>query len=189
MTDSVEYFRWLFRMTVSDDFSGWLFRMTISGDYSGCLFQITVPDDYFEWLFRMPVSYDCSRWLFRMTIPDACFRWLFRMTVWDAYFRWLFQMTVRDSTTESYFSDELLFPQPIPISTNHLTGWSHDWFVFERRLPTAELWPWSPPDSISIIDGMVVLQKVWKHCSIFGLYLNIWWHCHFAKCSEALLHI
>ena len=176
MTDSVEYFRWLFRMTVSDDFSGWLFRMTISGDYSGCLFQITVPDDYFEWLFRMPISYDCSRWLFRMTIPDACFRWLF-------------QMTVRDSTTESYFSDQLLFPQPIPISTNHSTGWSHDWFVFERRLPTAELWPWSPPDSISIIDGMVVLQKVWKHCSIFGLYLNIWWHCHFAKCSEALLHI
>ena len=111
-------FGWLFRMPVSDDFSGWLFRMTISDDYSGYLIEMTVSDNYFVWLFRMLISDDFSRWLFRMT--------------------------VRDSTTDWYFSDQFVFPRPIPISTNHSADWSQDWFAFERQLPTAELWPRSP---------------------------------------------
>ena len=81
---------------------------------------MTVPDDYFGWLFQMPISDDFSRWLFGVTVPD--------------------------STTDSNFSDQFEFLRPIPISTNHSTDWSHDWFVFERRLPAAELWPRSPPD-------------------------------------------
>ena len=112
----------MFRMPVSDDFYGWLFRMTISDDYSGCLFQMTVTDDYFVCLFRMSISDDFSRLLFRMT--------------------------VRDSTTDSYISDQFVFPWPIPISSNHSADWSHDWFVFERQLPTAELWPRSPLTTI-----------------------------------------
>ena len=44
-------------------------------------------------------------------------------------------------------------------------------------------------DGISIFDGMVILSKVPKHCFIFGLYLNIWWHGYFTKSSEALIHI
>ena len=44
-------------------------------------------------------------------------------------------------------------------------------------------------DCISIFAGMVTLQRFPKHCSIFGLYLNIWWHGSFAKSSDALLHI
>ena len=130
MTVSDYCSRRLFRMPVSDGYSGLLFRMTISNAYFRCLFQMTFPDDCSEWLFRMPPN-DSFELLFQMNISDACFRWLFRITV-------------HNSTTDSYFSNQSVFPWSIPISTNHSTGWSHDWFVFERRLPTAELWPRSP---------------------------------------------
>ena len=122
------YFRWLFRMTVSDHCSRWLFRMPVLDDYSGLLFWLTILDAYF-------------RWLFRMTISDAYFSWLFQMTGLDYRSRWIFRMLVRNSTADSYFTDQFVFPRSIPISTNHSTDWSHDWFVFEGRLPTAELWP------------------------------------------------
>ena len=130
----------IFYLSIPDDWFRWLFWMTVSDACFGCLFQMTFRDDF-------------SRWLFRMTIPDAYFRWLFQMTVPDDYSgcifsddfsRWVLRMTVRDSTTDSYFSDQLVFPRPIPISTNHSADWSHNWFVFEQRLPTAELWPRSP---------------------------------------------
>ena len=128
-------------MPISDDFSGWLFRITVPDDYFGCLFQMTIPDYCSGWLFRMPISDDFSRWLFRMTISDAYFRLLFQMTVSDYCSRWIFRMLVRNSTADSYFTDQFVFPRSIPISTNHSTDESHNWFVFERRLPTAELWP------------------------------------------------
>ena len=153
--------RWLFRMSISDDCpddcSGWLFWMPISDDFSRWLFRMTIPDAYLRWLFRMTIPDDFSRWLYRMTIsdnysgclfqmtvPDDCSGWLLRMSILGDFSRWLFRMTVRDSTTDSYFSDQFVFPRPIPISTNHSANWSHDWFVFGRRLPTAELWPRSP---------------------------------------------
>ena len=119
------YFRWLFRITVSDHCSRWLFRMPVSDDYSGLLFRMTISDAY-------------SRWLFQMTVTDYSCRWF---TV---------RMLVRNSTADSYFTDQFVFPRSIPISTNYSTDWSDDWFVFERRLPTAELWPRSiPPDRSS----------------------------------------
>ena len=120
MTDSDDYFGWLFRMTVMDACFRWLFRMTvlvtISDGYFRCLIQVTVPDNYLGWLFRMLISDDCSRWLFRIL-----FRCLFLTTV---------RMTVRDSTTDLYFSDQFIFPRPIRISTNHSADWYHDWFLF-----------------------------------------------------------
>ena len=147
----------IFYLSTWDDWFRWLFWMTVSNDCFGCLFQMTFLDDCFRWLFRMLISDDFSGWLFRMTISDDYSRCLIQMTVPDDYFvrlfpmlisddfsRSLFRMTVRDSTTDSYFSDQFVFPRPIPISTNHSADWSHDWFVFERRLPTAELWPRSP---------------------------------------------
>ena len=112
-------------MSVSVDCSGLLFWMTILDAYFRCLFQMTFPDDC-----RMPPN-DCFRLLFQMNISDACFKWLFRMTVGN-------------STTDSYFSGQSVFPRSIPISTYHSTDWSHGRFVFERRLSTAELWPRSP---------------------------------------------
>ena len=123
-------------MTVSDDFSGWLFQMTISDDYSGCLFQMTVPDDYFGWLFQMLIS--------------------------DDFYRWLFRMTVHDSTTDSYFSDQFVFPLLIPILTNHSADWYHGWFVYERPLPTAELWPWSPWYISDFHKLVTVLRSYYK---------------------------
>ena len=129
----------IFYLSIPDDWFRWLFWMTVSDDCFRCLFQMTFPDDcsddYLEWLFRMPISVDCSRWLFRMPISDD-------------FSRWLFRMTVRDSTTDSYFSDQFVILGAIPISTNHSADWSHDWFVFERQLPTAELWPRSPLTTI-----------------------------------------
>ena len=112
-------------MPVSVDYSGLLFRMTILDAYFRCLFQMTFPDDC-----RMPPN-DCFRLLFQMNISDACFKWLFRMTVGN-------------STTDSYFSGQSVFPRSIPISTYHSTDWSHGKFVFEGRLSTGELWPRSP---------------------------------------------
>ena len=111
--------------TISDACFSWLFRITVPGAYFGCLFQMTFPDDC-----RMPPN-DYFRLLFQMNISDVCFKWLFRMTVCNA-------------TTDSCFSCQSVFPRLIPISTYHSTDWSHDWFVFERQLPTAELWPRSP---------------------------------------------
>ena len=110
-------------MPVSVDYSGLLFRMTILDAYFRCLFQITFPD------------VGCLR----MTVSDYCSRWIFRMLVSNDFFGWLFV-----STTDSCFSGQSIFPRSIPISTYHSTDWSHDWFVFERQLPTAELWPRSP---------------------------------------------
>ena len=107
----------------------------------GRLFQMTFPDDCFGSLFQVTISDACFRWLFRITVPDYYFRWLFQMTVSDYCSRWIFQMLVRNSTADSYFTT---FPWSIPISTNHSTDWSHYWLVFERRLPTAELWSRSP---------------------------------------------
>ena len=155
----------MFRMLVSDDFSGWLFRITVPDDYFGeCLFQMSFPDSCSVWQFRMTVSDYCSRWLFRMPISEHFSRWLFRMTIRmtisDYCSRRLFRMPVSDdfsgwlfviprpfcnSATDPYFNEQFVFPRPIPISTNHSTDWSDDWFVLERRLPTAELWPRTPP--------------------------------------------
>ena len=132
--------QWLFWMTVSDYFSRRLFRMPVSDDYSGFLFRMTVSDTYFRCLFQMTFPDDSSEWLFRMP-PNDSFGLLFQMNILDACFRWLFRMTVRNSTTDSYFNDQSVFPRSIPISSNCSTDWSHDWFVFERRLPTVELWP------------------------------------------------
>ena len=136
-------------MTIPDDFSGWLFWITISDNYSGCLFQMTVPDD-------------CSRWLFRMSILDDCSRWRFRMNV-------------RDSTTDSYFSDRFVFPRPVPISTNHSADWSHDWFVFERRLSTAELWSRSPPDTFVSNSSLEMFPwfRFCRLCIRATVYVNI----------------
>ena len=129
-------------MTILDDCFGLLFQKIISDACFRWLFRVTVPDDFFECLFQMSISDDFSRWLsewlFRMP-PNYSFELLFHIS--DACFRWLFRITVRNSTTDSYFSNQSVFPWSIPISTNHSTDWSHDWFVFERRLPTAELWP------------------------------------------------
>ena len=116
----------------------------VSGAYFRWLFGMTVWNYFSRGLFRMSVSDDCSGLLFRMTISDAYFRWLFQMTISDYCSRWIFRMLVCNSTTDSYSSDQFVFPRSIPISTNHSTDWSHDWFVFERWLPTAELWPRSP---------------------------------------------
>ena len=125
-------------MTNSDDYFGWLFRITVPEEYIGCLFQRPISDDFSRWL---------SEWLFRMP-PNDCFGLLFQMNISEACFRWLSRMTVRNSTADSYFSDQFVFPRSIPISTNHSTDWSHNWFDFERLLPTAELWPRSPPPLI-----------------------------------------
>ena len=124
-------------------YSGWLIQMTILDDYFGLLFQRTISDAYFRCLFQMTFPDDCSEWLFRMP-PNDCFGLLFQMNISEACFRWLSRMTVRNSTTDSYFSDQFVFPRSIPISANHSTDWSHNWFDFERLLPTAELWPRSP---------------------------------------------
>ena len=121
-------------MNNSDDYFEWLLRITVPEDCFGCLFQMTIPDYCSGWLFWMP--------------PNDCFGLLFQMNILDACFRWLFRMTVPNSTTDSYFSDQFVFPRSIPISTNHSADWSHDWFDFERRFPTAELWPRS-----SLIGG------------------------------------
>ena len=135
-------------MNNSYDYFGWLFRITVPEDYFGCLFQVTIPGYCSGWLFRMPISDAYFRWLFQVTVPNDYFGCL-RMTVSNYCSRWIFRMLVSDdlfhnSTTDSYFSNQSVFPWSIPISTNHSTDWSHDWFVFERRLPTAELWPRSP---------------------------------------------
>ena len=133
----------LFQMTFPDDCFGLLFRMTISenayfrrlfqmalpDDNFGWLFRMTVPDDYFEWLFWMPISKDFSRWLFRMTIRmtvlDYCSRWLFRMPVSDDFSRWLFVIPrpFCNSTTDSSFNEQFVFPRLIPISSNHSIDW------------------------------------------------------------------
>ena len=111
-------------MNNSDDYFGWLLRITVPEDCFGCLFQMTISDYCSGWLFWMP--------------PNDCFGLLFQMNIFDACFRWLFRMTVPNSTTDLYFSDQFVFPRSIPISTNHSADWSHDWFVFERRLPTED---------------------------------------------------
>ena len=113
----------------------------VSDAYFRRLFRITVSDHCSRWLCRIPVSDDYSGLQFRMTISNACFRWLFQVTVSDYCSWWIFRMLVRNSTADSYFTDQFVFPRSIPISTNHSTDESHNWFVFERRLPTAELWP------------------------------------------------
>ena len=108
------------------------------------MFYLSIPDDWIRWLFWMTVLDACFRWLFQMTVLDDYFRWLFQMPISDDFSRWVFWMTVCDSMTDSYFTEQFLFPRLIPISINHSADWSHNnWFIFERRLPTAELWPWS----------------------------------------------
>ena len=119
--------------TILDACFSWLFRITVPDDYFWCLFQMPISDDFSRWLFQMTVG------CLRITVSDYCSRWIFRMLVSNDFFGWLFV-----STTDSCFSGQSIFPRSIPISTYHSTDWSHDWFVFERRLPTAELWPRSP---------------------------------------------
>ena len=182
----------LFQMTFPDDCFGLLFQMTISENaYFRCLFQmaapydnfgwlfrITVPDDYFEWLFRMPISEHFSRWLFRMTISHYCSRRLFRMPVSDDFSGWLFVIPrpFCNSATDPYFDEQLVFPRPIPISTNYSTDWSDDWFVLERRLPTAELWPRSPPLPLSGFGTRMITAKKYLNPrkKVFLLNLRLW---------------
>ena len=135
---SDDYFGWL---TVSDCCFRRLFRMPVSDYCFRRLFRVTSLDAYFRCLFQMTFPGDCSEGLFGMP-PNDCFGLLFQMNISDTCFRWLFRMTVRNSTTDSYFSNQFVFPRP--ISANHSTDWSHNWFDFERRLPTAELWHRSP---------------------------------------------
>ena len=142
------YFRWLFWMTVSDYCSRWLFRMLVSDEYSGLLFRMTIPDAYFRWLFQMTISDYCSRWIFRMLVCN--------------------------STTDSYFSDQFVFSWSIPISTNRSTDWSHDWFVFERRLPTAELWP-RPPDTFQAYRNNYSIVTKEKKVFFLWLWLFRWY--------------
>ena len=61
-----------------------------------------ISDAYFRWLFQMIV------WCLRMTVSDYCSRWIFRIL-----FQMTFQMTVRNSTTDSHFSDQSVFPRSI----------------------------------------------------------------------------
>ena len=84
--------------TISDTCFSWLFRITVLDDYFGCLFQMPISDDFSRWLS------DASEWPFQVTVPDEYFGCLFQMT---------FQMTVRNSTTDSYFSDQSVFPRSI----------------------------------------------------------------------------
>ena len=168
-------FRCLFQMTFPDDCFGSLFQMTINCcDIHFTYILLHMANLLNRWLFRMRVSDDYSGLLFWLTISDAYFRWLFRMTISDAYFSWLFQMTgldyrsrwtfrmlVRNSTADSYFTDQFVFPHSIPISTNHSTDWSHDWFVLERRLPTAELWPRSSLIFLTEHLRWLLLSKMW----------------------------
>ena len=147
MTILDDRFGLLLQMTISDACFRWLFRIIVQDDYFGCLFQMTFPDDCSEWLFPIPPN-GCFGLLFQMNIPDVCFRWLFRITF-------------RNSTTDSYLSDQFVFPISIPISTNHSTDWSHDWFVLERRLPTAELWPRSSLIFLTEHLRWLLLSKMW----------------------------
>ena len=133
------------------------------------IFYLSIPNDWFRLIFCVTVSDDCFRWLFRMTVPDDYFGWLFRMSVSDDCSRWMFRMTVRDSTTDSYFSDQFVFPRPVPISTNHSADWSHEWLVFERPLPTGELWPWS----LLILMPLTKPWALWKDLGLLVRTISI----------------
>ena len=100
-------------MTNSYDYFGWLFRITVPEDYFGCLFQMTIPGYCSGWLFRMPISDAYFRWLFQVTVPNDYFGCL-RMTVSNYCSRWIFRMLVSDdlfhnSTTDSYLTTNLCF--------------------------------------------------------------------------------
>ena len=167
MPVSDDFSRWLFRIIVPYDYFGRLFWMLIPDYTSRWPFWITVPDDYFGCLFQMTFPDDCldsyclDCCLFRMAILDGYSAWicsseevkwkrgldhlLFNRRLSSSTAPWNFKQPLRNSTTNSYFSDQFVFSdfsdrfrfaRPIYISTNQ--------FVFERRFPTAELWPWSP---------------------------------------------
>ena len=105
------------------------------------IFYLAIPGDCFDY---------CSRWLFWMSIPVDWFddyidqKRLYGSEVSTTYYlndAFAVERLLCNSTTDSYFSDRFVFLWPIPISTNH---WPDDWFIFERELPTAKLWPRSP---------------------------------------------
>ena len=105
------------------------------------IFYFAIPGDCFDY---------CSRWLFWMSIPVDWIddyidqKRLYGSEVSTTYYlndAFAVERLLCNSTTDSYFSDRFIFPWPIPISTNH---WPDDWFIFERELPTAKLWPRSP---------------------------------------------
>ena len=138
-TISDAYFRWQFRMTVSDYCSRWLFRVRASDYFSGWLFGLllfgllSISGNSFEWLFRMIDLHEFTKWKWSL---DHLLT-----TTLHLNGSFVISRPFHNSTTESYFSDQFIFPRLIPISTNH---WSDDWFAFERWLPTAELRPNSP---------------------------------------------
>ena len=70
-------------------------------------------------------------------------------------------MTVRDSTTDSYFSDQLVFPRPIPISTNNSTpttdSFLNDGFLLQN-------YGLDPPDSFKhMVTVALKHEKIKKY--------------------------
>ena len=125
------------------------------------IFYLSLPDDWFRWLFWMTVSDARSKWLFRMTVWDDYFGWLFWMPISDDCSRWLFRMPISDDFSRWLFVIRIL-------STNYSADWSHDWLVFERRLPTVELWPRSPlihiplPEIFRQFSFEIKISRLWK---------------------------
>ena len=127
MTNSDDYFRWLFRITVPEDYFGCLFQMTIPGYCSGWLFRMPISDAYFRWIFQMTVPNDYFGCL-RMTVSDYCSRWIFRMLVSDDFSGWLFVIPrlICILATNLCFHGRFLF-QPIiwligPTTDSFLNG-------------------------------------------------------------------
>ena len=152
----------LFQMIISDDYFGCLFQITLPDDPFGLVFQMTTSHASFRWLLDDCLDLYClDCCLFRMAILDGYSAWicsseevkwkrgldhlLFNRRLRSSTAPWNLKQLLRNSMTDSYFSDQFVFSdfsdrfrfaRPIYISTNQ--------FVFERRFPTAELWPQSP---------------------------------------------
>ena len=133
-------------MTNSDDYFGWLFRITIPEDYFGCLFQKTIPGYCSGWLFRMPISDAYFRWIFQMTVPNDYFGCL-RMTVSDYCSRWIFPMLVSDDFSGWLF---VIPPMICILATNPCF---HGRFLFQ---PIIRL---IGPTTDSFLNGGFLLQN------------------------------
>ena len=82
----------------------------------------------------------------------------------------------------------------LKIPGNVLTDWSHDWFDFERRLPTAELWPrylliWNISGNVTKHFGECP-QTLRGMLPTFGINEGNYWaglHLHFCQTSTTEL--
>ena len=78
-------------------------------------------------------------------------------------FRWLFRMTVRNSTTDSYFSDQFVFPRSILISSNHwLIGPTtdsilNDGFLLQNHGPDP---PWYISDVLTFCEKTIEIVSL-----------------------------